>query len=363
MTYEENQLLVDLVTARGVPGNEGEVRDVFTDYAKPFADQIMQDGLGSIIAEKKGIEGGPKIMFAGHLDEVGFMVTQITDEGFIKFQTLGGWWNQVLLAQQVEIKTGKGNIIHGVIGCKPPHVLSAEARNNPYKIEDMFVDVGATSKEEIAEWGIRPGDMIVPYSPYQRLNDSKFLLAKAWDNRVGVAVALKVFENLSKEELANSIYAVGNVQEEVGLRGAKTATNVINPDITFALDTGTAGDTPGMKPEESNSKLGAGPQIIIYDASMIAHKELRDFVVDIAEELDIPYQFEAIPGGGTDAGSQHVSGHGIPSLAITVPTRYLHSHSSVIHEDDFENTVKLVEEVVKRLDKETVEKITFGTRK
>ena len=360
MTREDNQMLVDLVTARGVPGNEEEVREVFTKYAQPHADQILQDGLGSIIAEKQGPEDAPRIMFAGHLDEVGFMVTRITDDGFIKFQTLGGWWNQVLLGQQVEIKTSRDEILHGVIGSKPPHVLTAEARKKPYKIEDMFIDIGAGDKEEAQKWGVQPGNMIVPYSPYRRLNDTKFLLAKAWDNRIGVAVALKVFENLSKEDRNNSLYAVGNVQEEVGLRGAKTATNRINPDITFALDTGTAGDTPGMTPEEADSKLGKGPQIIIYDASMIAHKELRDFVVAVAEELDIPFQYTVIPGGGTDAGSQHVSGHGIPSLAITVPTRYLHSHSSVIHEEDFENTVKLVEEVIRRLDAEQVRQITYG---
>src|SRR5699024_3450902 len=165
---------------------------------------------------------------------------------------------------------------------------------------------GAGDKEEAQKWGVQPGNMIVPFSPYRRLNDSKFLLAKAWDNRIGVAVALKVFENLSKDDLPNSIYAVGNVQEEVGLRGAKTSSNRINPDISFALDTGTAGDTPGMTADESSSKLGEGPQIIVFDASMIAHKGLRDFVVDIAEELEIPFQYEFIPGGGTDAGSQHV---------------------------------------------------------
>lgn len=362
MIEENKDLLVDLVTARGVPGNEEEVREVFTEYAEPLADQILQDGLGGIIAEKKGPADSPKIMFAGHLDEVGFMVTQITEDGFIKFQPLGGWWNQVLLGHQVEIKNRQGELFHGVIGSKPPHVLTKEARNKPYKMEDMFVDIGATSNDEVKEWDIRPGDMIVPHAPYQRLNGSKFLLAKAWDNRIGVAVALKVFENLSKEERHNSLYAVGNVQEEVGLRGAKTATNLIDPDITFALDTGTAGDTPGMTPEEADSKLGEGPQVIIYDASMIAHKELRDFVVDVAEELNIPFQYTVIAGGGTDAGSQHLSGQGIPSLAITVPTRYLHSHSSVIHEDDFTNTVKLVEEVVRRLDKETVHEITYGIK-
>lgn len=358
---QENQMLIDLVTARGVPGNEAEVREVFEKYVKDDADEILYDGLGSVIAKKQGPIDAPKIMLAGHLDEVGFMVSQITDEGFIKFQTLGGWWSQVLLGKKVEIKTSQDKLIQGVIGCKPPHVLTKEARNKPYKIEDMFIDIGAADKEDVKEWGIRPGDMIVPYSPYQRLNDTKFLMAKAWDNRIGLAVAMQVFANINKDELVNTMYAVGNVQEEVGLRGAKTASNVVKPNLSFALDTGTAGDTPGMTPEEADSKLGKGPQIIIYDASMIAHKDLRDFVVDVATELEIPFQYTVITGGGTDAGSQHVSGHGVPSLAITVPTRYLHSHSSVIHEDDFENTVKLVEAVIRRLDTETVNKIIYGS--
>ncbi|WP_156808111.1 M42 family metallopeptidase [Allofustis seminis] len=360
MSMKDDQLLMDLVAARAVPGNEKQAREVFVNYAKDFADEILYDGLGSVIAKLEGPKGSPKIMFAGHLDEVGFMVKAITDEGFIEFQTLGGWWGQVLLAQQVEITTRAGNIIHGVIGSKPPHVLSAEARKTPYEISKMFIDVGASSKEEVEGWGIRAGDMVTPYIEYRRLNHTKFLLAKAWDNRIGTAVALRVLENLKDTDHPNIPYAVGNVQEEVGLRGAKTSTNVIQPDISFALDTGTAGDTPGMTKEEADSKLGKGPQIVLFDASMIAHKELANFVIDVADELGIPYQLTFIPGGGTDAGSQHVSGTGVPSLPITVATRYLHSHTSIIHEDDFENTVKLMTEVIKRLDKDTVEKIIHG---
>lgn len=359
---EENDriLLQELTQARAVPGNEEEARHIFRKYAEQSADTITYDGLGSIIAEKKGTEHGPKIMFAGHLDEVGFMVKAITDKGFLKFLTLGGWWSQVLLGKQVEIKTGSGQLIHGVIGCKPPHVLTKAARQKAYKLDDMFIDIGATSKQEAEEWGIRPGDMIVPYAPFKQMNNSKFWLAKAWDNRIGTAVALKVLENLKEIDHPNDVFAVGNVQEEVGLRGAKTAAHKIQPDISFALDTGTAGDTPGMKQEEADSELGKGPQIIIYDHSMIAHKGLRDFVVGVAEELDIPFQYTSIPGGGTDAGSQHVSGEGVPSLAITIATRYLHSHSSIIHEDDFTHTVKLVTELMKRLDRKTVDRIVLS---
>lgn len=354
MEKKEEQLLIDLTTARGVPGNEEEVREVFKEYAKDFAEDIFFDGLGSVIAKHVGDGGGPKIFISGHMDEVGFMATKITEKGFIEFQTLGGWWGQVMLAQQVEIKTNDGKLIHGVVGSKPPHVLSPETRNKPYDIKDMFIDIGASSEEEAKGWGIRPGDMITPYIQYKRMNDSKFLLAKAWDNRIGTAVSLRVLETLAAEGHPNCLFAGSDVMEEVGLRGARTSTHLVNPDIAIALDTGTAGDTPGMTPKEADSVLGKGPQVLIFDASMIPHKKLLNFVIDVAEEMEIPFQYTVITGGGTDAGQMHLTRDGVPSIAITVPVRYLHSHTSVIHEDDYFNTVKLVTEVVRRLDDKTV---------
>ena len=151
--------------------------------------------------------------------------------------------------------------------------------------------------------------------------------------------------------------AGANVQEEVGLRGAKAATYLIEPDLSIALDTGTAGDTPGMTAKEADSVLGKGPQVIVYDASMIGHKGFREFVVDVAEAEGIPFQYTFIPGGGTDAGSQHQALSGIPSIAITVPVRYLHTHTSVIHEDDFINTVRLVSAILKELNNDTFAEI------
>lgn len=155
-------MLKDLTDAKGIPGNEREVRQVMKSYIEPFADEVTTDRLGSLIAKKTGAENGPKIMIAGHLDEVGFMVTQITDKGFIRFQTVGGWWAQVMLAQRVTIVTKKGEIT-GVIGSKPPHILSPEARKKSVEIKDMFIDIGASSREEALEWGVLPGDMIVPH--------------------------------------------------------------------------------------------------------------------------------------------------------------------------------------------------------
>ncbi|UAC47507.1 M42 family metallopeptidase [Bacillus aquiflavi] len=351
-------MLKDLTDAKGIPGNEREVREVMKKYITPFADEITTDGLGGLIAKKVGKDGGPKVMVAGHLDEVGFMITQIDEKGFLRFQTVGGWWSQVMLAQRVTIVTAKGEIT-GIIGSKPPHILSPEARKKPVDIKEMFIDIGASSREEAQEWGVRPGDMAVPYFEFTVMNNDKMLLAKAWDNRIGCAIAIDVLKQLKGAEHPNVVYGVGTVQEEVGLRGARTAAQTIEPDIGFAVDVGIAGDTPGISEKDALGKMGKGPQIILYDASMVSHKGLRDFVTGVADELNIPYQFDAISGGGTDAGSIHLSVKGVPSLAITIATRYIHSPAAMLHRDDFENTVKLITEVIKRLDKDTVNSITF----
>lgn len=357
---EQLKMLKALTDAKGIPGNEREVREVFRSYIEPLSDTFELDGLGSAIAAKVGDAEGPKVMIAGHLDEVGFMVTRIDDKGFIRFQTVGGWVSQVMLAQKVTIVTRSGEEIVGVIGSKPPHVISAAERQKAFPIKDMFIDVGAVDKEEVESFGIRPGDMIVPSFDFTVMKNEKFLLAKAWDNRIGLAIAIEVLKNLQKEKHPNTVYGVGTVQEEVGTRGARTSAHFIQPDIGFGVDVGIAGDTPGVTPTEATSKMGKGPQIILYDATMVAHAGLRNFVTDVADELGIPYQFEAIPMGGTDSGPIHLTGDGVPSLSITIATRYIHSHSSMLHRDDFENAVKLITEVVKRLDKETVSAIRFG---
>ncbi len=357
--YDDTIKLLKAITdANGVPGNEREPREVMREYLEPIADEIVYDNLGSIIGILNGDKFAPKIMLTGHLDEVGFMVSKITDKGFIKFQTLGGWWNQVMLAQQVTITTSKGDHYHGVIGSKPPHVLSADDRKKPVDIKDMYIDLGVASKEETEKLGIKPGDMITPYIEFKTLANDKFLLAKAWDNRIGCAIAIEVLKRLKQENHSSNLYAVGTVQEEVGLRGAKTSGFKINPDICFATDVGIAGDTPGIG-DAADAELGKGPQIVLYDATMVGHKGLREFVLNIAEEQNIPYQFESMSGGGLDSGAIHVTHQGVPSLGICIPSRYIHTHTSIIHRDDYENAIKLLVEVIKRLDMDTVNQITF----
>ncbi|GAF13436.1 LOW QUALITY PROTEIN: endo-1,4-beta-glucanase [Bacillus sp. JCM 19045] len=352
---EQLKMLKALTDANGISGFEKEARDVMRSYITPYADSVETDNLGSLIAKKTGAEDGPKIMIAGHLDEIGFMVTTIDDKGFLRFQTIGGWWGQVMLAQRVTVMTSEGNL-SGVIGSKPPHVLTPEQRKKPVDIKDMFIDIGASSKEEAMEFGVKPGDAIVPVCEFTVMKNEKLLMAKAWDNRIGCAIAIDVLRQLKNEQHPNIVYGVGTVQEEVALRGAKTSAHAIKPDIGFGVDVGIGADTPGTKGEGT---LGAGPQIILYDASMIGHKDLRDFVVKTADEAGIPYQYDSIAGGGTDSGAIHLTADGVPALSITIATRYIHTNAGILHRDDYENTVKLLVEIIKRLDADKVKELTY----
>ncbi|MBE0700149.1 MAG: M42 family metallopeptidase, partial [Acholeplasmataceae bacterium] len=312
-------------------------------------EKIVCDNLGSVI----GVKGhqGPRVMIAGHMDEVGLLVTQITKEGFVKFQTLGGWFSQVMLAQVWEIHTKKG-VLYGVTGVKPPHIIPADKRKEALGIDTMYLDVGVASKEEAEKLGIEPGNMVVPHTAFKVIGHGKYLLGKAWDNRIGSAVVMEVLKRLGDDH-PNTVYGTFTVQEEVGLRGAKTSSYIVEPEIAIAVDTGLANDVPGG--EASEQSLGKGPQILLYDGGLVPHQGLRNLVIETAKAENIPYQESFIVGGRTDAGHMHLAHHGAPGLSIGVPTRYMHSHTSIIHYDDYEHTVKLILAVLKKLDQETVQ--------
>ena len=350
-----SKILKEMSMLKGIPGNEREVRKYMAAKMEAKA-EISYDNLGSIIGEKVGNANGPKIMVAGHMDEVGFLVTTITDEGYIKFTPAGGWWSQVMLAQQLDITTSTGQVVRGVIGAKAPHILTADERSKPVDMKTMFLDIGVDNKEEAAKLGIKPGDMITPYIEVRELSNPKYLLGKAWDNRVGCAAVIETLNNLQDKKHENRYYAVGTVMEEVGLRGATTSASKINPDIGIALDTTIAFDFPGGS---KNTVLGKGVGIMFKDGSMVGHKGLRDFTVALCEENDIPYQLTFLERGGTDGGAMHLAADGAPTIALCLPVRYLHSHTSIVHEDDYDAMVKLITLLVQKLDAETVNKITF----
>jgi putative aminopeptidase FrvX len=359
---QTEELLKEITEASGVPGYEGDVRAVMRRYLETHDVQavIEQDKIGSFIGKHVGGSERPRVMLAGHMDEIGFMVKLISKEGFVRFVPLGGWWDQVLLGHRVVIKTAKGDVI-GVLGAKPPHLLNAEERKKMVEKDDMYIDVGACSEEEVREMGVRPGDPIIPVSAFTIMANPKFYLSKAFDNRVGCALAMQAVRQLADPDSGghpNTVYAVGTVQEEVGLRGAKTSAFAIDPDVGIVLEVDIAGDVPGIKPEESAVKMGGGPTLLVYDARMIPNLKLRDLVIATAEELGIPLQFSAMAGGATDGGMIHLHNEGVPTVVIGVPTRHIHSHNALLHRDDYERALRLVTALVKKLDAETVAGLT-----
>ncbi|MFH1073663.1 MAG: M42 family metallopeptidase [Candidatus Firestonebacteria bacterium] len=357
MSKESILLLKELTDARGISGYEKEVRDIMKRHLKGIS-TVTRDKIGSVIFEKKGTAGSPKIMIPGHMDEIGFMVRYVTEEGFIKFIPIGGWYDQVILAQRVIIKTGKG-YIPGVVGSKPPHIMTQEERSKVLEKKDMFIDIGASSKKEAEEeFGVMPGDPIVPDCPFTEMKNKKLFMAKALDNRVGCALVVDVIKALKKIKHPNTVYGVGTVQEEIGSRGAKTSAFSVNPDVCLVAEIGIANDVPGTSPEQITGKLGKGPGISILDGGMIPNIKLRDLAVSVAKKNKIPVQLFALTGGGTDGGPVHLNARGVPGLYIGVPVRYVHTHVGIINIDDYENTLKLMLLLVKALDVHTVKGLT-----
>ncbi|HLQ71957.1 MAG TPA: M42 family metallopeptidase [Bacillota bacterium] len=344
-------LFKTLTELQGAPGNEHAIRSFMKQELSKYTDEIIQDNLGGVFGVKKG--NGPKVMVAGHMDEVGFMVTQLTDNGMIRFQPLGGWWNQVMLAQRVQVMTDDGPVI-GVIGSIPPHNLTPEQRKKPMEIKNMLIDVGADDKEDAKKIGIKPGQAILPICPFTPMANDKKILAKAWDNRYGCGLSIELLKELQHESIPNQLYSGATVQEEVGLRGAQVASNMIKPDVFFALDASPANDMSGD--ESEFGQLGKGALLRIFDRTMITHKGMKEFVLDTAASKNIPYQY-FISQGGTDAGRVHLSNDGVPSAVVGICSRYIHTSSSIIHVDDYQAAKELLIELVKHTDRATVDSI------
>jgi len=353
--YSFATMLQELTDIAGPSGNETAVREVMKKWVQPWADETSTDRLGSFIA-RKGLSG-PRVMLAAHLDEIGFMVTRITEDGYLRFQTLGGWWSQVLPAQRVEVFTRKGKFL-GIIGSKPPHLMSVEERKKSVELDDLFIDLGVESREEAEALGVRPGDFITPYSPYTELSHPYRVVGKAMDNRIGCAVVAEVLHRLTHGvRHPNQVFAVGTVMEEVGRRGAKTATEVVKPDVAFAIDVGISTDTPKMGNTPTSCALGKGPVLVLYDAGHIAHQPLLQLARDVADEEGIPYQYEVVQRGGTDASNIHTYHHGVPTISLGVPSRYIHSHTSMIDQRDVEHLINWLVRLTTCLDRRTIDKL------
>ncbi len=338
-----HELFKELTEAFGPSGYEGDVRKVMARHFEGSM-KVSTDRLGSIVGYHEGDAKGPKLLLAAHMDEVGFMVKKITKEGYIRFLPVGGWWPQVLLSQRVKIRTAKGDF-EGVIGSKPPHAMKDEERKKVPELDDLYIDIGVVGEKGANDIGARPGDPIVPIGEFNELSNG-VLAAKAWDDRIGCAVLAEAAHDITPHP--TRLYLAGTVQEEVGLRGARTVADLVEPDLGIALDVSLSHDTPGSE-SDSIEKFGAGAAILVHDSSMIPNIALRDFCCEVAEAEGINYHLTSLRGG-YDTGAIHISRIGVPCIALGLPSRYIHSHVSVIYEEDYLALLALVKALIRRLD-------------
>ncbi len=339
------ELLKKLSNSHGISGYEDEIREIIKDELQNHVDDIRIDTLGNIIAVKEG--ESPSIMLSAHMDEIGLMVKSIDKNGFIRFIKLGGWYDAVLLNSRVVLHTEKGKI-YGVIGSKPPHLMKDEEKKKVIKAEEMFIDIGARNKEEVEKAGVKIGTPItLDVEMKELIND--IITGKAIDNRAGIAMMIEAIKNTKSDA---TIYAVGTVQEEVGLKGARTSAYGLNPDLAIVCEVAVAGDHPGIKEEESIIKLGEGPVITVVDAGgrgLITQQKILKWLTKTAEKEGIKYQLEVSEGGTTDAAVIHISKAGIPCGVISVPTRYMHSGVEVISLKDLEDSIKLLSKALENV--------------
>ena len=348
-------LLQELTEADAVSGHEQEVRNLFCRRLEDIG-AIETDGIGNVSCTLDAGHSTPRILIESHMDEVGFMVQRVTQAGFVKILPLGGWWPHTLLAQRVSIAVDGGRKIPGVIGAPPPHLLGGGKRDKVLAIADLFIDVGAGSKEQAEkEFGIVPGCPVTPATHWAPLETPGLYSAKAFDNRVGVALVIEAMGKLGGAPC--TVIGAACVQEEVGTRGAKTLVGHVRPDLAIVLESPPADDIPGFGAETRQGALGSGPQVRLYDPTMIAHPSLASFVRKIAADNGIPHQIAVCQSGGTDAGTIHTSGVGIPTIVLGVPVRYIHSHISVMNIEDYAHTLQLLLAVLGKLDFKTVQSI------
>ncbi|MFX0065003.1 MAG: M42 family metallopeptidase [Candidatus Hermodarchaeota archaeon] len=342
------KILQTLTEAFGPAGFEDEVRESIKTQIRGYVDKMEVDGLGNLIAFRQGTDPeGPVLMLDAHMDEIGLMVTTVDPQGFLRFVPIGGWDPRILPAQILKIRTEDGSYRTGVIGANPPHIV--KDRSKPFDIHDLFVDVGATSKEEAEKMGFKAGCPAIIPREFQQLSENR-VLGKALDDRAGCAVLIRVLERLFESKHKVNIAANFAVQEEVGGRGATVAAFRIEPHAALALEGTVGADTPGVPEHLMPTGTGRGPAITIMDHSLISNPKLVALLKQIAKEEKIPVQYRKPIGGGTDAGRIHIVRSGIPSAVVSIPCRYIHSPISILSLKDFDNAVKLVTGFCQKID-------------
>lgn len=326
-------LLTTLCETPGVPGREHRIREVVIRELSPHVDELTVDPMGSVIATRRG-RGGPRVMLAAHMDELGFLVSHIDDDGFLRLITLGGFDPKTLVAQRVMVH-GREDLL-GVMGSKPIHIMSDEEKKRLPKAEDFYVDTGlpASRVREL----VRKGDPVTRERTLARLGD--LVTCKSLDNRAGLYVMIQSMKRLGDHGC--EVVAVATTQEEVGLRGARVAAQRVKPDIGLAIDITLANDGPGAKPHERITTLGAGAAIKVYDSGVIVPQVVVDHLIGVADERGIPHQIEIMPRGGTDTRELQLAGNGALAGCVSIPTRYVHQVVETCDPGDLDAAVDLV---------------------
>lgn len=349
------QLLEQLANAPGPPGAEEAVRAIMVDHMKPLATEPLRyGGMGSVIAQQGTT--GPRVMIDAHMDELGGMIRRVTPNGFLTMQMLGGWLDQALVDQRWIILGSKGPV-HAVTGIRDVHVLPANQRNEVFPRDSLLMDVGAKDAAGVAALGIEVGDPVVPDSPFVDLNGTGNYLAKAWDDRVGCAAMLEAMARTAKMPHRNQLFFVATTQEEVGLRGAHAAVEMVKPDIGIALEGGVAGDTYAGHPDETQAKLGAGPGLFLFDSSAMPNRKFVKLVQSTAAQHQIPLQLDLVQGYGDDSAAIQESNGGVPTVNLVAPIRYTHAHNGILNRRDFDGLVDLLTNLLVELDAQTVAQI------
>jgi len=349
------ELLQKLTLTPGISGHEHRIAKIMQNELEGISD-FSKDNMGNCTFELKGSSEKPKIMFVAHMDEIGFIVADILSNGFIKMQNIGGWNPNTLLSSPMEIINSKEEKYPGIIGAIPVHFLKNRENSKP-DINSMFIDIGADSKEEVEkDFSIQLGDEIVPI-PYFHYDKKKCkMMSKAFDDRAGVAAVIEIGKITTDMEHQNTVYCVGSVQEEVGTRGAQTLANYTDADVCFVLEGAPADDIPGI-PYTSQTGVGKGAHVRVFDPTMIVNPKLKSFVAELAEKNNIKIQLTVRKGGGTDGRQMHTAQKGIPTIVLGIPVRYAHSHNCLSSMNDFDELMKLLTAIVQNFDEDKLEEI------
>lgn len=330
-------LLKKLSEAPGVSGNESRIKRIIIDEVKDFVDEIKEDSMGNLITIKKGKKNF-NIMVATHMDEIGFMVKYIDDKGFISFETIGGFDPKSLGSQRVRIHSSNGDIL-GVIGLKPPHITSQDEKDKALKLEDLKIDIGLNSKEEVESLGIKPGDSITRDISFAELGKENIVSCKSFDNRAGCAILIEIIKKIKNPDF--TLYGVFTTQEEVGLRGAKAAAYGLDINFALIIDSTTAGPIPKTEIDKVTISLGKGPSIDLMDRGFILNEKVKNLLIKSANDAKVPFQTH-ISSGSTDGAAVHITKEGIPTGVISIPSKYIHSTVEIVDINDLDNTLKLV---------------------